>query len=115
MADFADSVRKLFVDGHILMAPDEPGLMTLTPIVLEQCRDIRGFRYGERVKSLWSKTTKEECEETLLDIATVAADMLDRCKADFNDNDRYKQFEAMHVEAWRLARQQGHDAPHYTR
>ena len=111
VADFADSVRKLFVDGYILMAPDEPGLMTLTQIVLEQCSDIREFRYGERVKVLWSKTTKEECEETLRDIATVAADMLDRCRADFNDNDLYMQFEAMHVEAWRLARQQGHDAP----
>ena len=111
VADFADNVRKLFVDGHILMAPDEPGLVTLTQIVLEQCSDIREFRYGERVKVLWSETTKEECEQTLRDIATMAVDMLDRCKADFNDNDLYMQLEAMHVEAWHLARQQGHAAP----
>ena len=85
--------------------------MTLTQIVLDQRSDVREFRYGERVKVLWSKTTKEECEEALRDIATIAVDMLDRCKADFNDNDLHMQLEAMHVEAWRLARQQGHDAP----
>jgi hypothetical protein len=65
LADFADKVRHLFIDGYILMEPDEPELKTLTQIVLEQCSDIREFRYGERVKILWSKTTKAECEETM--------------------------------------------------
>ncbi len=65
VADFAVRVRRLFIDGYILMDPDQPGLMTLTQIVLEQCSDIREFRYGERVKVLWSKTTKAECQHHL--------------------------------------------------
>ena len=106
IADFTDIVRRLFVDGWIMMEPNEPGLMTLTQIVLEQCSDIRQFRYGERVKVLWSNTTKAECQETLREIATIAADMLDRVAADFGHNDMYMQLEAMDIAAWNLARQQ---------
>jgi hypothetical protein len=109
VADFADRVRRLFIDGYILMAPDQPGLMTLTQIELEQCSDIREFRYGERVKVLWSKTTKAECQETLREIGGIAADMLERIRADFGQNDLYMQFEAMDVKAWHLARQHGQD------
>ena len=110
LADFADKVRRLFIDGYILMEPDEPELKTLTQIVLEQCSDIREFRYGERVKILWSKTTKAECEETMKEIATIATDMLDRVRADFGENDLYMQLEAMDIRAWHLARQQGRDS-----
>ena len=110
LADFADKVRLLFIDGHVLMEPDEPGLKTLTQIVLEQCSDIRHFRYGERVKVLWSKTTKEDVQETMREIATVVTDMLDRIWADFAENDLYMQLQAMDVEAWALAQQQGRDS-----
>jgi hypothetical protein len=109
LADFADRVRRLFIDGFVLMEPSDPSLKTLTQIVLEQCSDIRQFRYGERVKVLWSKTTKEECQETLREIATVVSDMLDRIRADFGDNDLYMQLRALDVAAWAFARQQGSD------
>ena len=99
----------MFIDGFVLMEPSDPSLKTLTQIVLEQCSDIRQFRYGERVKVLWSKTTKEECQETLREIATVVSDMLDRVRADFGDNDLYMQLRAMDVAIWALARQQGSD------
>jgi hypothetical protein len=109
LADFADRVRRLFIDGYVLMEPSDPSLKTLTQIVLEQCSDIRQFRYGERVKVLWAKTTKAECQETLREIATVVSDMLDRIRADFGDSDLYMQLRAMDVAAWALARQQGSD------
>ena len=109
LADFADRVRRLFIDGYIMMQPDQPHLKTLTQIVLEQCSDIREFHYGERVKVSWTKTTKPECQETLREIGGIAADMLERIRADFGQNDLYMQFEAMDVNAWHLARQQGHD------
>jgi len=109
LADFADRVRRLFIDGFVIMEPSDPSLKTLTQIVLEQCSDIRQFRYGERVKVLWEKTTKAECQETLLEIATVVNDMLNRIRADFGDSDLYMQLRAMDVAAWALARQQGSD------
>ncbi len=107
LADFADQARRLFIDGWVLMDPDEPELKTLTQIVLEQCCDIRQFRYGERVKVLWTKTTKDEVQETLREIATIVGDMLDRLKADFGSDDMYMQLQCMHVEAAAFALHQG--------
>jgi len=57
---------------------------------------------------LWTKTTKEEIEETLREIATISSDMLDRVWADFGEGDLYMQIQTMDVAVWTLAQQEGH-------
>lgn len=107
LADFQDKARRLFVDGYILMEPDDPRLQTLTQIVLDQCSGCAEVRYGDRAKVIWTKTTKAECQQTLKEIGTIVEDMLGRINADFSPTDLYMQMEAMDLRAWASATSPG--------
>ncbi len=109
LADFACSLRRLFVEGYILCdggGVELPGIglgKTICQIAMEQCSDMRTFQYGDKVKTLWSKTSRQECEVSLAAIGSVVKDVLARLEADFHHNDLYLSLETMDLEAWRSA------------
>ena len=79
-------------------AGEMPGLgasKTITQIAMEQCEDMQQFRYGNKVKTLWSKTSRQECEGSLAAMRTVVEDVLARLNVDFHVNDLYMMFHCM--------------------
>ena len=65
---------------------------TITQIAMEQCEDMQEFRYCDKVKTLWSKTSRQECEGSLAGIRSVVEDVLARLNVDFHVNDLYMMF-----------------------
>ena len=119
---FEDTLRKLFVDGYILV-PDsqrDPAASRegstvspskesaecsieakmLTQIVFEQLEDIVELRYGSKVHVLWNGGSKKTCQESMRQIGQVVDDCLQRLRADFAEKDLYMALEAMDMRAW---------------
>jgi hypothetical protein len=123
LREFEIMLRKLFVEGWILMdpsaskvpaAPQGPsqqgpcdplldGKKTITQVIYEQLEEMVEIRYGNSLKVLWNQVSKNECAESLREIGQIVEDTLQRLHVDFGDNDLYMAFEAMHVCAWRGA------------
>ena len=121
LCEFEIMLRKLFVEGWILMDPPaskvpaasqgpsqhgscDPlldGKKTITKIIYEQLEEMVEIRYGNSLKVLWNKFSKNECAESLREIGQIVEDTLKRLHVDFGDNDLYMALEAMHVRAWR--------------
>jgi hypothetical protein len=70
---------------------------------MEQCEDMQQFRYGNKVKTLWSKTSRQECEGSLAAMRTVVEDVLARLNVDFHVNDLYMMFHCMNLDEWHEA------------
>ena len=87
-------------------AGELPGLgasKTITQIAMEQCEDMQQFRCGNKVKTLWSKTSRQECEGSLAAMRTVVEDVLARLNVDFHVNDLYMMFHCMNLDEWHEA------------
>ena len=76
---------------------------TITQIVMEQLSDAVEIRYGSKLKVLWNKTSKAECQASMNEISQVVHDTLSRLRVDFRDQDLYMAFEAMDIKAWQTA------------
>lgn len=105
LADFAGTLRALFVDGYIMFDSSQEiaGLgkaKTITQIAMEQCQDMVVIRWGSRSKCLWSATSKSECAAVLAEMRSVVEDTLSRMAADFHTQDLYMTFEVLDVCAW---------------
>ena len=73
---------------------------TLTQIAIEQFDDYIQIRYGDKEKILWSRTSKEECAESLAHLQSMARDHLDRLGAGFLDTEAYMSMAAFDVLSW---------------
>ena len=93
-------MKKLFLDGYIMCPVSEsrtggvPGLgdlpsKTLTQIAMEQFEDFVEISYGNKRKVLWSRTSKEECAESLAQIQSITRDQLDRLRAGLLESEVY--------------------------
>ena len=76
---------------------------TLTQIIMEQLLDAIEIRYGGKLKELWNRASKAECEMAFQEISQVVKDTLSRIHADFRDQDLYMAFEAMDISTWQTA------------
>ncbi len=128
LRDFAQTLRKLFIDGWIMVdpaagsaeapaasrGPGEAGLLgegkTITQIVFEQFADMTEIRYGSKVKVLWNQTSRRECDASLREMGQIVEDALQRLYVDFGENDLYMAFEAMDMTTWHKALHESHDA-----
>ena len=81
--EFSCRLRILFIEGWVVCKPGsgqppstEPGgpdpiaatqgqLQTMTMIAMSQCADMIEFHYGDKVKCLWSRTSRQDCEKSL--------------------------------------------------
>jgi hypothetical protein len=70
---------------------------------MEQCEDMQQFRYGNKAKTLWSTTSRQECEGSLAAMRTVVEDVLARLNVDFHVNDLYMIFHCMNLDEWHEA------------
>ena len=61
------------------------------------------IRYGGKLKVLWNRASKAECEMAFQEISQVVKDTLSRIHADFRDQDLYMAFEAMDISTWQTA------------
>ena len=73
---------------------------TLTQIAFERFMDFVQIRYGDKVKTLCSKTSKSECAESFAHIQSIARDHLDRLQAGFLDTEVYMCMAAFDVLSW---------------
>jgi len=76
---------------------------TLTQVVLEQVEEMTEIRYGSRLRVLWNKTSKADCQASYKEIGQIVEDTLSRLHVDFHHRDLYMALEAMDVEAWQTA------------
>ena len=76
---------------------------TFTQIIMEQLNEAIEIRYGGKLKVLWNRTSKAECQASFQEISQVVQDTLSRLHADFRDQDLYMAFEAMDIKAWQTA------------
>ncbi len=105
------TVKRLFIDGYIMHLVhrtasipelgDHCSSKTLTQIACEQFEDFVQIRYGDKVKLLWSKTSKEECAESLAHLQSIARDHLARLRAGFLDTEVYMCMAAFDVLSWK--------------
>ena len=108
---FEDTLRKLFVDGYILVptgewpssdapaAPQEHQGKTITQIIFEQLEDMSTLRYGSKLMVLWNRVSKEEAQTALREIGQIVEDCLERLRVDFG-TDLYMTLEALDIRAW---------------
>ena len=100
LRQYYDTMKRLFLDGYIMCPVSDsrtggvPGLgdlpsKTLTQIAMEQFKDFVEISYGDKRKVLWSRTSKEECAESLAQIQSITRDQLDRLRAGFLDSEVY--------------------------
>ena len=104
------TVQRLFIDGYIFCPVDRTGSIpqlgdhcsskTLTQIAEEQFADMVHIHYGDKVKTLWSETSKQECAESLAQIQSIARDHLERLKAGFLDSEVYMCMATFDVLSW---------------
>lgn len=74
---FLQRMRVLFLQGHIV-TPAPTG-MTLTAIVLDQCREARAIPYGDgRLKMLWTPASPQKLEAVMQSIHVVVETMMER-------------------------------------
>ena len=112
LARFENTLRKLFVEGYIMVpagssgseppaASQEAGdAKTLTEIVMEQLEDMAELRYGSKTVVLWNGTKRKEVEASLQEIGQIVEDCLQRLHVDFSGADLYMSLEAMDINSW---------------
>ena len=123
LQSYYDTVTRLFIDGYIMHPVNRTGGVpgrgeecpskTLQQIACEQFEDFVQFRYGDKVKVLWSKTAKQECAESLAHLQSIASDHLDRLRAGFLDSEVYMCMDVFDVSSWKNGSDA--DAVHATR
>ena len=78
---FEERMRQLFQQAHILRKP--PTGQTLTNIVIEQCSEARAIPYGDRIKVLWTRGSRDKVQGVMKSIQVVVDTMLERARASF--------------------------------
>ena len=73
---------------------------TLTQIGREQFEEVMEVTYNGKVKKLWNRMSKRECEESLQAMGSVVQNTLDRLSVECRNQDLYMAFEAMDVREW---------------
>lgn len=82
-------------------------LTQVRPDVSATRQELREFHYGNKVKTLWSRTSLQECEGSLAAMRSIVEDTTRRLQADFHDKDWYMSLGAMDLSAWVAARSAG--------
>ena len=110
LRQYYDTLKRLFIDGYIMCPVSRTGGVpelgdqcpskTLTQIAMEQLADFVEIRYGDKLKVLWSKTSKEDCAESLAQLRSIANDQLDRLRAGFLDSEAYMCLRAFDMQHW---------------
>ena len=57
---------------------------TLTQVVFEQVEEMTEIRYGSRLRVLWNKTSKADCQASYKEIGQIVEDMMSRLRVDFH-------------------------------
>ena len=126
LEEFELTLRRLFVDGYIAVAPagwsssrddpaasrdrgavgdpadrgnDDEGKM-LTHVVFDELREVNELRYGDKVHVFFRDTDKDLCKDSIRRIGEVVKDCLARVRADFAPSDLYMAFEVMDMKQW---------------
>ena len=125
--DFTSGLRRLFVDGHVVRAPDgadsastpgsastpaapgsastpaapEPRRKTLTQIALAAVRDPFVVSYGRRTWTLWGRRFHwPHCKDAMRSMQQVAEDVIYRLSAEFNTRDLYATYRLFDLDTW---------------
>ena len=125
LQDFELTLRKLFVEGYIAVAPsdwsadpaasrdrgavgdpadrgnDDEGKM-LTHVVFDELREVNELRYSDKVHVLFRATDKDACLSSIKRIGEVVQDCLARVRADFAPSDLYLALEVMDMKQWHI-------------
>ena len=110
LQDFELTLRRLFVEGYIAVAPagwsssrDDPAASrdrgaegdpaaprdrgneakTLTHVIFDELREVNELRYGDKVHVFFRDTDKDLCKDSIRRIGEVVKDCLARVRADF--------------------------------
>ena len=113
LRQYYDTMQRLFLDGYIMCPVSDsrtggvPGLgdlpsKTLTQIAMEQFQDFVEISYGDKRKVLWSRTSKDDCAESLAQIQSITRDQLARLRAGFLDSEVYMCMRVFNVSLWQL-------------
>ena len=119
--DFTRGLRLLFVDGHVVRAPDgassasasaapgsastpampEPRSKTLTQIALGAVKEPFVVSYGRRTWTLWSRQFHwSNCRGAMRSMQQVAQDAIDRLSAEFDTGDLYLAYRLFDLALW---------------